>query len=187
MLKLPASDIQAPLFNHPATKGKPEIYKERLRPIPFMLRLDGQRGAWRQIDDDDEREMDALSESVDRIWKSFYLDFSHRTFESGRQGCRRMVCQAQLRPQVVHDSFDRRTFPPLVLRQDPKPAEGALMNWKALFAEQVAVKAKELAEKSGSAGVITLGHYRQAATIAVQMLASEVQCTDSHDGRQEAA
>ena len=63
----------------------------------------------------------------------------------------------------------------------------ALAEWKALFAEHVAVKAKELAEKSGSAGVITLGHYRRAATIAVQMLATAVQGTDSSDGRQEAA
>ncbi len=66
-------------------------------------------------------------------------------------------------------------------------AAQALAQWKALFAEQVAVKAKELAEKSGSTGVITLGHYRQAASIAVQMLATTVQDTDSSDGRQEAA
>jgi hypothetical protein len=66
-------------------------------------------------------------------------------------------------------------------------AAQALAEWKALFAEQVAVKAKELVEKSGSTGVITLGHYRQAANIAVQMLATAVQDTDSSDGRQEAA
>ena len=63
----------------------------------------------------------------------------------------------------------------------------ALAEWKAFFAEQVAVKAKEVSEESGSAGVVTLGHYRQAATIAVQMLATAVQGTDSSDGRQEAA
>ena len=66
-------------------------------------------------------------------------------------------------------------------------AAQALAEWKALFAEQVAVKAKELSQKSGSTGVITLGHYRQAASIAVQMLATAVQDTDSSDGRQEAA
>jgi hypothetical protein len=66
-------------------------------------------------------------------------------------------------------------------------AAQALAEWKALFAEQVAVKAKELSEKSGSMGVITLGHYRQAASIALQMLATAVQGTDSSDGRQEAA
>ncbi len=66
-------------------------------------------------------------------------------------------------------------------------AAQALAGWKAFFAEQVALKAKELAEKSGSTGVITLGHYRQAASIAVQMLATAVQDTESNDGRQEAA
>lgn len=66
-------------------------------------------------------------------------------------------------------------------------AAQALAEWKAFFAEQIALKAKELAEKSGSTGVITLGHYRQAASIAVKMLATAVQDTDSSDGRQEAA
>lgn len=66
-------------------------------------------------------------------------------------------------------------------------AAQALAEWKALFAEQVAVKAKELAAKDDATGVITLGHYRQAANFAVQMLATAVQDTDSSDGRQEAA
>lgn len=63
----------------------------------------------------------------------------------------------------------------------------ALAEWKELFAEQVSLKAKELSEKTGSAGNITLGHYRQTASIAVQILATAVQGTDSRDGRQEAA
>ena len=63
----------------------------------------------------------------------------------------------------------------------------ALAEWKALFAEQVVVKAKELSEKSGSADIITLGHYRQAAIIAVQSLANAVQGLDTSDGHQEAA
>lgn len=63
----------------------------------------------------------------------------------------------------------------------------ALAEWKAYFAEQVAVKARELSEKSSSAGIITLEHYRQAASIAAQMLATAVQDKDSSDGRQEAA
>ncbi len=71
-------------------------------------------------------------------------------------------------------------------RIEPQAVQ-ALAEWKALFAEQVAVKAKELSEKSGSAGIITLGHYRQAATLAVQVLSTAVQGTDSSDGRQEAA
>lgn len=66
-------------------------------------------------------------------------------------------------------------------------AARALADWKALFAEQVAVKAKELAEESGSAGVVTLDHYRQAANTAVQVLATAVQGTNSSDGHKEAA
>ncbi len=66
-------------------------------------------------------------------------------------------------------------------------AAQALAEWRAFFAEQVALKAKELAKQSNSPGVITLDHYRQAASLAAQMLASAVQDTDSSDGRQEAA
>lgn len=66
-------------------------------------------------------------------------------------------------------------------------AARALAQWKATFAEQVACQAKELAKKSGSPHVITLGHYRQAASIAAQTLATAVRDTDSNDGRQEAA
>ena len=66
-------------------------------------------------------------------------------------------------------------------------AAQTLAEWKAIFAEQVAVKARDLAEKIGSTDVITLGHYGQAASIAVQVLATAVQDTDSSDGRQEAA
>ncbi|MCA9078517.1 MAG: hypothetical protein KDA93_26055 [Planctomycetaceae bacterium] len=66
-------------------------------------------------------------------------------------------------------------------------AAQALAEWKALFAEQVAGRAKELAKNSGTTQVITLGHYRQAASIAVQMLATAVQDVDSSDGRREAA
>jgi hypothetical protein len=66
-------------------------------------------------------------------------------------------------------------------------AAKALAEWKALFAEQVAVQAKELAKDSNPPGLITLGHYRQAATLAVQALATAVQDTGSSDDRQEAA
>ena len=66
-------------------------------------------------------------------------------------------------------------------------AAEALAQWKAFFAEQVAVKAKELAKDSNPPGLITLGHYRQAAVLAAQSLAIEVQDTGSNDGRQEAA
>ena len=66
-------------------------------------------------------------------------------------------------------------------------AAKALAEWKAFFAEQVAVQAKELAKDSNPSGLITLDHYRQAATIAVQALAAAVQNTGSIDERQEAA
>lgn len=66
-------------------------------------------------------------------------------------------------------------------------AARALASWKAFFAEQVAAKAKELAAECDSPGVITLGHYQQAASMVVQMLATAVQETDSTDDHQEAA
>ncbi|MCA9188309.1 MAG: hypothetical protein R3E01_23350 [Pirellulaceae bacterium] len=71
-------------------------------------------------------------------------------------------------------------------RIETRAAE-ALAEWKALFADQVAMKAKELSKESGSTGVITLGHYRQAVSIAAQMVATAVQDTGSRDGHQEAA
>jgi hypothetical protein len=64
-------------------------------------------------------------------------------------------------------------------------AARALAEWKASFDEQVAVQAKELAIRSGST-LITVEHYRQAAKSAAQMLATLVQDTDSHDGREAA-
>ena len=63
----------------------------------------------------------------------------------------------------------------------------ALAEWKAFFAEQVALQAKELAKNSNSNGLITLDHYRQAAMIAVQALAIAVNDTGSSDDSQEAA
>ncbi len=66
-------------------------------------------------------------------------------------------------------------------------AAESLAEWKAFFAEQVAVQAKELAKDSNPPGLITLDHYRQAATLAVQALATAVQDTGSSDDRQEAA
>ncbi len=66
-------------------------------------------------------------------------------------------------------------------------AAQALAEWKALFAEQVVVNAKELAKKDKSPGVITLDHYRHAARLALQVLATSVEDTDTINGRQEAA
>lgn len=66
-------------------------------------------------------------------------------------------------------------------------AAKALAEWKAVFAEQVTVQAKKLAQDSNPSGLITLDHYREAATLAVQSLAAVVQDTGSNDGRQKAA
>lgn len=63
----------------------------------------------------------------------------------------------------------------------------ALAEWKAFFAEQVALQAKELAKNTSSDGLITLDHYRQAATVAVQDLATVLHDTGSSDDRQKAA
>lgn len=66
-------------------------------------------------------------------------------------------------------------------------AAEALAEWKAFFAQQVAEQAKELAKYSNPPGLITLDHYRQAAKLAVQALATTVQDSGSRDDRQEAA
>lgn len=66
-------------------------------------------------------------------------------------------------------------------------AAEALAEWKAFFAEQVALQAKELAKNSNPPNLITLDHYRQAAALAVPALASAVRETSSSDGRQESA
>jgi hypothetical protein len=63
----------------------------------------------------------------------------------------------------------------------------ALAEWKAFFAEQVAVQAKEIAKNSNSHGLITLDHYRQAVAIAVNALVTAVHDTGSSDDRQKAA
>ena len=66
-------------------------------------------------------------------------------------------------------------------------AAQTLAEWTAFFAEQVAMQAKELAKNSNPPGLITLNHYRQAATLAVQALATAVHNTRSSDDSQEAA
>jgi hypothetical protein len=66
-------------------------------------------------------------------------------------------------------------------------AARALAEWKAFFAEQVALEARSLAQNSTPPGLITLAHYRQAAVLAAQALAIEVQRTDSSDGGRKVA
>jgi hypothetical protein len=65
-------------------------------------------------------------------------------------------------------------------------AARALAEWKAFFADQVAMQAKELARDSDPPGIITIDHYRQAAKFATQTLETLLLNTDSTDGRQEA-
>ncbi|MBL8892943.1 MAG: hypothetical protein JNL67_23400 [Planctomycetaceae bacterium] len=66
-------------------------------------------------------------------------------------------------------------------------AARALADWKAFFAEKVALEARGLARCSTPPGLITLAHYRQAAVLAAQALAIEVQRTESSDDRRKAA
>ena len=66
-------------------------------------------------------------------------------------------------------------------------AAEALAEWKAFFAEQVVQKARELARHNSTPELITLTQYRQAAVLAAQALAIEVQRTDLNDGHQKAA
>ncbi len=63
----------------------------------------------------------------------------------------------------------------------------ALAQWKAFFAEQVAMKARELALASPQPGFITVSHYRQAAVFAAQALATEVTNTGANNDSREAA
>ena len=69
---------------------------------------------------------------------------------------------------------------------DPCAAQ-ALAEWKALFAEQVVMHAKELAKKEKSPGAITHDHYRKAVSLAAQFLVNAIKDSDSSNGRQEAA
>jgi hypothetical protein len=66
-------------------------------------------------------------------------------------------------------------------------AAKALAEWKAVFAEQVTIEAKELAKDSNPPGLITLDHYRKAAKAATRKLEILLQDIDSNDGRQKAA
>ncbi len=67
-------------------------------------------------------------------------------------------------------------------------AAKALADWKALFADEVAETAKELAARDHDAqGLVRLEHYRQAAASALHVLANAVKGDETNDGRQEAA
>jgi len=66
-------------------------------------------------------------------------------------------------------------------------AATALTEWKFRFADEVRVRAKQLAAESNTPGCITLSHYRQAAKIALESLSRMIHGEDIPDGRREAA
>jgi hypothetical protein len=53
-------------------------------------------------------------------------------------------------------------------------AAKALVGWKSLFANEVAVRARKLAADSGQPGHVTLSHYRQAAQLAMRSLSAAI-------------
>lgn len=53
-------------------------------------------------------------------------------------------------------------------------AAKSLIHWKWLFADEVAARARQLAEESSQPGLVTLSHYRQAALIAVRALSAAI-------------
>ncbi len=62
-----ARDIQEALPQSSATKGKPEIRENRLRPIAAMLNWEDQRGRGGRFSDEVGCQIDALAESADRF------------------------------------------------------------------------------------------------------------------------
>jgi hypothetical protein len=53
-------------------------------------------------------------------------------------------------------------------------AAKVLIEWKSMFANEVAVRARRLAAESNRPGRVTLSHYRQAAQIAVRSLTAAI-------------
>jgi hypothetical protein len=66
-------------------------------------------------------------------------------------------------------------------------AAKALINWKSLFADEVAATARRLAAESTQPEYVTLSHYRQAAQIAVCSLSAAILDGGASSGDQEAA
>jgi hypothetical protein len=68
-----------------------------------------------------------------------------------------------------------------------RAALAALANWKSLFAERTHSIAKGLAAETGNGQVLTLSHYRQAAVLAAQSLASHIQNVEVTNAYRDAA
>ena len=66
-------------------------------------------------------------------------------------------------------------------------AAKALVDWKALFADEVAVCAARLAADSGHPERVTLYHYRQAAQIAIRTLSAAILDGGASSGEYRAA
>ena len=49
-------------------------------------------------------------------------------------------------------------------------AAKALIYWKSLFTDEVAMRARQLAAESSQPDRVTLAHYRQAAQLAIRSL-----------------
>ncbi len=66
-------------------------------------------------------------------------------------------------------------------------AARALVQWKALFAEEVGQRAKPLVDDSDESPTLTLEHYRQAAEMAIQTLSTAVRDRGERVATSEAA
>jgi hypothetical protein len=62
-----------------------------------------------------------------------------------------------------------------------------LIDWKWLFANEVAERARQLAAESSQPGRVTLSHYRRAAEIAVRSLSAAIRDGGPSRDDQEAA
>lgn len=66
-------------------------------------------------------------------------------------------------------------------------AAKALAQWKALFAEEVSVHAKQLAAGSDRPQFVTVAHYRQAAQLALKSLSAVIADGVDSDASRRAA
>ncbi len=66
-------------------------------------------------------------------------------------------------------------------------AARALIEWKSLFADEVAARARQIAAESGQPERVTLLHYRQAAQNSVPSLSAAILDGGASRGNQEAA
>jgi hypothetical protein len=54
-------------------------------------------------------------------------------------------------------------------------AAKALIHWKSVFADEVALRARQIAAKSNQPELVTLKHYQEAAQNAVRLLSAAIQ------------